>query len=95
MRRRMRQASPALVPIVAVLVLSPVGAELLAAYSDSTGRLAGVVFAIVFFAGLYGCPALARSGSRAPSRTWLADPAVARRRPRRARGGRDRPVGLR
>jgi hypothetical protein len=35
-----------------------VGAELLAAYSDSTGNVAAVLFALVFFMGLYGAPAL-------------------------------------
>lgn len=38
--------------------MSPIGAELLAAYGDSTGRPGEVLFGLVFFAGLYGCPAL-------------------------------------
>lgn len=41
-----------------LLVLSAIGAELLAAYSDSTGRPAELLFAVVFFAALYGAPAL-------------------------------------
>ncbi|WP_211221040.1 hypothetical protein [Nocardioides insulae] len=34
------------------------GAELLAAYGDSTGDVGGVAFALVFFSALYGAPAL-------------------------------------
>jgi hypothetical protein len=45
-------------PILALLVLSAVGAELLAAYNDTTGRPGAIAFSVVFFAALYGCPAL-------------------------------------
>lgn len=44
--------------VVGLLVLVPVGAELLAAYSDNTGDVGKVLFAVVFFACLYGAPAL-------------------------------------
>ena len=40
------------------VVLSAVSAELLAAYADNTGKLGPIVFAVVFFAALYGAPAL-------------------------------------
>jgi hypothetical protein len=45
-------------PITGLLVLSAIGAELLAAYDDSTGRLGRVLVAVVFFGALYGAPAL-------------------------------------
>lgn len=66
------RASSAVWPSVAALVvLSPIGAELLAAYSDSTGRPGGLLFALVFFAALYGCPALlAREVVRRTHRGW-------------------------
>ncbi|MDA2803240.1 hypothetical protein [Nocardiopsis suaedae] len=44
--------------LVALLCLSAIGAELLAAYSDNTGDPGGIAFALVFFAALYGAPAL-------------------------------------
>lgn len=44
--------------IAGLLCLSAIGAELLAAYSDNTGDPGGVAFALVFFAALYGAPAL-------------------------------------
>ncbi|MEV1288325.1 hypothetical protein [Micromonospora sp. NPDC049679] len=44
--------------VAALLMLSAVGAELLAAYDDSTGRPGRLLFAVVFFAALYGAPAL-------------------------------------
>lgn len=44
--------------VLGLLCLSGVGAELLAAYGDSTGDPAGVAFALVFFSALYGAPAL-------------------------------------
>ncbi|WP_051159027.1 hypothetical protein [Tsukamurella sp. 1534] len=44
--------------LAGLLVLSAVGAELLAAYGDSTGDVGRVAFSVVFFAGLYGAPAL-------------------------------------
>ncbi|MBB6000157.1 hypothetical protein [Streptomonospora salina] len=46
------------IQVVAVLGLCAIGAELLAAYDDSTGDAAALAFALVFFAGLYGAPAL-------------------------------------
>ncbi len=44
--------------IAGLLVLSAIGAELLAAYDDSTGRPGELLFAGLFFAALYGAPAL-------------------------------------
>ena len=44
--------------IIGLLVLGGVGAELLSAYGETTGDPAGVAFSVVFFAGLYGAPAL-------------------------------------
>lgn len=38
--------------------LCAVGSELLAAYAENTGKIAAVLFALVFFAALYGAPAL-------------------------------------
>lgn len=46
------------VQIVALLVLSAVSAELLSAYADSTGHVGSILFEVVFFAALYGAPAL-------------------------------------
>lgn len=70
-RDRGRRRRPALVPVASLLLLSPIGAELLAAYDDSTGRPAEVLLAVVFFAGLYGCPALlAREAVRRAGRGW-------------------------
>lgn len=46
------------VQILGLAGLCAVAAELLAAYSDSTGDVAAVLFALVFFMGLYGAPAL-------------------------------------
>jgi hypothetical protein len=54
--KRERRARAA--QIAGLLVLSAIGAELLAAYNDSTGRLGPLLFAVVFFAALYGAPAL-------------------------------------
>lgn len=56
--RREGTARGSLPQIIGVLVLCPVGAELLAAYGESTGDPGAVAFALVFFAGLYGAPAL-------------------------------------
>jgi hypothetical protein len=59
------------VAIASLLLLSATGAELLAAYSDSTGRPGKVLFAVVFFAMLYGCPALLiREAARRTGRAW-------------------------
>ncbi|GAA1486645.1 hypothetical protein [Brachybacterium fresconis] len=44
--------------ILGLLALSGIGAELLAAYSDSTGDPGAIAFALVFFGALYGAPAL-------------------------------------
>lgn len=44
--------------ITGLLVLCGIGAELLAAYGDSTGDPGGIAFALVFFGALYGAPAL-------------------------------------
>ncbi|MFD7072743.1 hypothetical protein ACFV9G_00920 [Nocardioides sp. NPDC059952] len=44
--------------VVGLLVLCGIGAELLAAYGDSTGNIGGIAFALVFFGALYGAPAL-------------------------------------
>ena len=44
--------------VAGLLVLSAIGAELLAAYDDSTGRPGELLFAVLFFAALYGAPAL-------------------------------------
>ncbi|WP_445149476.1 hypothetical protein [Baekduia sp. Peel2402] len=61
------------VAIGSLLVLSPIGAELLAAYDDSTGRPGELLFSIVFFALLYGCPALLiRELARRTGRGWPA-----------------------
>jgi hypothetical protein len=44
--------------VLALLALCAIGAELLAAYAETTGDPAGIAFSLVFFAGLYGAPAL-------------------------------------
>ncbi|MBC7278905.1 MAG: hypothetical protein H5T77_20775 [Nocardioides sp.] len=44
--------------VTGLLVLCGVGAELLAAYGDSTGDPGKIAFALVFFGALYGAPAL-------------------------------------
>jgi hypothetical protein len=43
---------------LALAALCAVGAELLAAYSDSTGDIGAILFALIFFMALYGAPAL-------------------------------------
>lgn len=53
-----RSASTRPAQIFALLGLSAIGAELLAAYGDSTGDPQAIAFALVFFGGLYGAPAL-------------------------------------
>ena len=61
------------VPVLALLVLSPIGAELLAAYNDTTGRPLALLGNLVFFAALYGCPALLiRELARRTGRGWPA-----------------------
>jgi hypothetical protein len=44
--------------VLAMAALCAVGAELLAAYSDSTGDVGATLFSLVFFMALYGAPAL-------------------------------------
>jgi hypothetical protein len=44
--------------IAGLLLLCGIGAELLAAYSDTTGDPAAIAFVLVFFGALYGAPAL-------------------------------------
>lgn len=56
--RREGTARGSLAQIIGVLVLCPVGAELLSAYDGSTGDPGAIAFSVVFFAGLYGAPAL-------------------------------------
>ena len=46
------------VAIGSLVVLSAIGAELLAAYNDTTGQPPELLFNAAFFAMLYGCPAL-------------------------------------
>jgi hypothetical protein len=60
-----------LVAIGALVVLSAIGAELLSAYNDTTGRPVELLFNVVFFAMLYGCPALLiREVARRTGRGW-------------------------
>lgn len=57
--------------IVSLALLSAVGAELLAAYADNTGRPGALLFALIFFAALYGAPALlARELTRRAGWGW-------------------------
>ena len=57
--------------IGALLGLSAIGAELLAAYNDTTGRPGALLFNAAFFALLYGCPALLiRELARRTARGW-------------------------
>jgi hypothetical protein len=59
------------VAIGSLVVLSAIGAELLAAYNDTTGRPAELLFNVAFFAMLYGCPALLiREFARRTARGW-------------------------
>ncbi|CAM3910558.1 hypothetical protein NOGI109294_18255 [Nocardiopsis gilva] len=44
--------------IIGLLGMCAIGAELLAAYDDSTGDPGAVAFALIFFGALYGAPAL-------------------------------------
>jgi hypothetical protein len=54
--RRERRARAA--QVAGLLVLSAIAAELLQAYDDSTGRFGVLLVVVVFFAALYGAPAL-------------------------------------
>lgn len=59
------------VAVGSLVVLSAVGAELLAAYNDTTGRPLALLGNLVFFAMLYGCPALLiRELTRRTGRGW-------------------------
>ncbi|MBE2316438.1 hypothetical protein DVA67_010655 [Solirubrobacter sp. CPCC 204708] len=59
--------------IVSLLIAAAVGAELLAAYNDTTGRPLALLGNLVFFAALYGCPALLiREYARRTGRGWPA-----------------------
>lgn len=55
---RPRRDRTIVLQIAGLLVLCGIGAELLAAYGDSTGDPGGIAFALVFFGALYGAPAL-------------------------------------
>jgi hypothetical protein len=77
-----RSASPAapaearapggrLVAIGSLGALSAIGAELLTAYNDTTGRPVALLANVAFFAVLYGCPALLiRELARRTGRGW-------------------------
>ncbi len=68
---RRRVDWPCVGQVAGLLIISAVGAELLAAYGDSTGDVGGVVFSVVFFSALYGAPALlARELVRRRSWGW-------------------------
>ncbi|MEI3851673.1 MULTISPECIES: hypothetical protein [Ensifer] len=59
------------VQVLCLAGLCAVGAELLAAYADNTGNVPAVLFALVFFAALYGAPALlAREVARRAGWGW-------------------------
>ncbi|MDA0184067.1 hypothetical protein OJ997_27410 [Solirubrobacter phytolaccae] len=59
------------VAVASLVVLSAVGAELLAAYNDTTGRPLALLGNLIFFALLYGCPALLiRELTRRTGRGW-------------------------
>lgn len=67
---RAKLAKPALA--ACLLVLSPVCAEYLAAYDDSTGDIGALASGLVFFIPLYGCPALLlREVARRTGMTWV------------------------
>lgn len=60
-------------PVVLVLLLAPVTAEYLIGYDDITGNLPALLFGIVFFAPLYGAPAvLIREVTRRRGLGWPA-----------------------
>jgi hypothetical protein len=59
--------------VVGLMTLSGICAELLQAYDDSTGRPGPLLFAVVFFAALYGGPALLlREVARGRGHGWPA-----------------------
>lgn len=58
-------------PALSVLLLAPVTAEYLAGYDSSTGNLGELLFGLLFFAPLYGAPALLiREAARRSGRGW-------------------------
>ena len=60
-----------LVVIGSLVVSSAIGAELLSAYNDTTGRPVELLFNVAFFALLYGCPTLLiRELARRTGRGW-------------------------
>jgi len=64
--------------VVCLLVLSPVCAEYLSAYDESTGDPAALLLGLVFFIPLYGCPALLiREVARRAGMTWVGLVALA------------------
>ncbi|MFD4324807.1 hypothetical protein ACFWQC_09240 [Nocardioides sp. NPDC058538] len=68
---RPRRDRSKVLQIAGLLALCGIGAELLAAYSDSTGDPGGIAFALIFFGALYGAPALlARELARRLGRGW-------------------------
>ena len=59
------------IAVGSLVVLSAIGAELLAAYNDSTGQPLALLGNLIFFAMLYGCPALLiREFTRRTGRGW-------------------------
>ena len=58
--------------VVCLLVLSPVCAEYLAAYDETTGDVTALLSGLLFFIPLYGCPALLiREIARRTDMTWV------------------------
>jgi len=57
--------------IICLLVLSPVCAEYVAAYDETTGDVTALLSGLLFFIPLYGCPALViREVARRTGMTW-------------------------
>ncbi|MFC7740530.1 hypothetical protein ACFQXA_05500 [Nocardiopsis composta] len=72
--------------LLGLMVLSPVCAEYLSAYDDSTGNPAALLGALIIFVPLYGAPALLirrpRGGSASAGRAsprWRPRPGSCRR----------------
>jgi hypothetical protein len=60
-----------LAPVFLVLLLAPVTAEYLIGYDDTIGNPAALIFGVIFFAPLYGAPAvLIREVARRLGRGW-------------------------
>lgn len=60
-----------LAPVFLVLLLAPVTAEYLIGYDDTIGNPAALIFGVLFFAPLYGAPAvLIREVTRRLGRGW-------------------------